>query len=145
MVSQTLKKGAGGSLQFGLKLRGGRGRPLPWIHHCICHLHISHNAAHLPATPPPPPPPKFCITFFSFRLGNTAIPCEIENNAYAKFFFGWGDGRGANKVYYGRCVSGVFSNLKAQSLLSYPNHLDHFKKSSQNVLRQSRRSLGKHL
>ena len=41
-------------------------------------------------------PPKFCLTFvFSFLLGITAVPREIENNAYAKFG-GWG----ANKVRY---------------------------------------------
>ena len=35
-------------------------------------------------------PPKFCLTFvFSFLLGITAVPREIENNAYAKFG-GWG-------------------------------------------------------
>ena len=29
-------------------------------------------------------PPKFCLTFvFSFLLGITAVPREIENNAYA--------------------------------------------------------------
>ena len=52
------------------------------------------------------------------------------------FFFGGGRGGGANKVHYGRCVNGIFSNLYAQSLLSYLNHLDHFKKSSPNVLMQ---------
>ena len=46
-------------------------------------------------------PPKFCITFkgytscFSFLLGITAAPREIENNAYAEFW-------GANKVHYGK-------------------------------------------
>ena len=51
---------------------------------------------------------------FSLILGITAVPREIENNAYAKFFF-WGGGEGegrewgkANKVLYGRCASGVF-------------------------------------
>ena len=64
------------------------------------HLHISHNAPYLP-------PPKFCITFvFSFLPGITAIPREIESNAYAKF-------KGANKVHYGRCVSGVCSGIHA--------------------------------
>ena len=42
-------------------------------------------------------PRKFCLTFvFSFLLGITAVPREIENNAYAKF----GGGGGANKVRY---------------------------------------------
>ena len=41
-------------------------------------------------------PRKFCLTFvFSFLLGITAVPREIENNAYAKF-----GGGGANKVRY---------------------------------------------
>ena len=38
---------------------------------------------------------------FSFLLGITADPREIENNAYAKF-------RGTYKVHYGRCASGVY-------------------------------------
>ena len=41
-----------------------------------------------------------CITFvFHFSLGITAVPREIENNAYAKFW-------GASKVHFGRCASG---------------------------------------
>ena len=41
---------------------------------------------HLGCPSPPTPPPK-CITrsCFSFLLGITAFPREIENNAYAKF------------------------------------------------------------
>ena len=59
----------------------------------ICHLHISHNASYLP--------PKILHNLcFSFLLGITAVPREIENNAYAKFW-------GANKVHYGRCASGL--------------------------------------
>ena len=47
-------------------------------------------------------PPKFCMTFvFHFSLGITAVPREIENNAYAKF-------GGTNKVHYGECGSGIF-------------------------------------
>ena len=46
----------------------------------IRHLHISHNAPYFS--------PKFCLIFvFLFLLGITAVPGEIENNAYAKF---WG-------------------------------------------------------
>ena len=68
----------------------------------ILHLHLSHNA---PYFPPPPPPPKklpnrVCFFFFTFLLGITAVPREIENNAYAKFWR-------ANKVHYGRCARGV--------------------------------------
>ena len=49
-------------------------------------------------------PPKFCIIFvFHFSLGITAVPREIENNAYAKFW-------GAKKVHYGKCGSGVYGN-----------------------------------
>ena len=52
------------------------------LSHIIRHLHISHNAPYLP---PPPPPPKKNV--FLFLLVITAVPREIENNAYAKF---WG-------------------------------------------------------
>ena len=37
---------------------------------------------------------------FSFFLGIIAVPKQIENNAYAKFW-------GANKVHYGKCGSGI--------------------------------------
>ena len=47
----------------------------------IRHLHISHNAPYLP----PPPPPILHNLCFSFLLGDTAAPREIENNAYVKF------------------------------------------------------------
>ena len=49
--------------------------------------------------------PKFCITFvlhFSWEL--PAVPREIENDAYEKFW-------DANKVHYGRCASGVSTNF----------------------------------
>ena len=62
----------------------------------ICHLLISHNTPCLP--PPPPFKKKFRKRWFSFLLGITAVPREIENNAYAKFW-------GASKVHFGRCVS----------------------------------------
>ena len=42
---------------------------------------------------------------FSFLLGITAVPREIESNAYAKFC-------GANKVHYGRCGSGECSTYR---------------------------------
>ena len=42
----------------------------------------------------------------SFLLGITAVRREIENNTYAKL-----GGRGTNKVHYGRCASGVFSQI----------------------------------
>ena len=48
----------------------------------------------------PPPPPILHNLCFSFLLGDTAVPREIENNAYVKFWV-------ANKVHYGRCASDV--------------------------------------
>ena len=61
----------------------------------IRHLHISHNTPCLPL-------PKILHNLcFSVLLGVSAVPREIENNAYAKFW-------GANKVYYGRCANGEF-------------------------------------
>ena len=47
-----------------------------------------------------PPPGQWSGICFSFLLGITADPKELENNAYAKFW-------GANKVHYGKCGSGV--------------------------------------
>ena len=61
----------------------------------ICHFHNSHNAPYLP-------PQILHNLCFPFLLGITAVPREIENNAYAKL------GGGANKVHYGECGSGVF-------------------------------------
>ena len=63
----------------------------------IRHLHISHNAPSLP-------PQNLHNLWFSFLLGITAVPREIENNAYAKFWR-------ANKVHYGKCGSGVLGAL----------------------------------
>ena len=60
----------------------------------IRHLHISHNAPHLP---PPPPKKKLDNLCFSFLLSITAVPREIENNAYAKFWE-------AIKMHYRRCT-----------------------------------------
>ena len=45
---------------------------------------------------------------FSFLLVTTAVPREIENNAYAIFFF-WGGGGRGDKVRYGKCGSGVLA------------------------------------
>ena len=63
----------------------------------IRHFHISHNAPYLPAK-------ILHNLWFSFLLGFTAVPREIENNAYAKFWR-------ANKVHYGKCGSGVLDAL----------------------------------
>ena len=61
----------------------------------IRHLHISHNAPYLP--------PKILHNLcFSFLLGITTVPREIENNTYAKFW-------GAKKVHFGRCASGILA------------------------------------
>ena len=49
----------------------------------IRHLHISHNAPYSPH----PSRSDLHDLCFSFLLGVTAVPREIENNAYAKF---WG-------------------------------------------------------
>ena len=64
----------------------------------LSHLLISYNA---------PAPQILHNLCFSFLLGNTSVPREIENNAYAKFW-------GANKVHHGRCARGVgiFSTYK---------------------------------
>ena len=59
----------------------------------IRHFHIFHNAPYLP---PPPSPQILHNLCFSFLLGITAVPREIGNNVYAKFW-------GANKVHYGKC------------------------------------------
>ena len=54
---------------------------------------------------------KFCIAFvFHFSWVFTAIPREIENNAYAKFW-------GANKVHWETCASGVLN----EEFIEWPN------------------------
>ena len=56
-------------------------------------------------------PPKFCLTFvFSFLLGITAVPREIENKAYAKFW-------GANKVHYVENVDMAMKAFNTQRLV----------------------------
>ena len=45
-------------------------------------------------------------------LGITAVPREIENNAYAKCL-------GLNKVHYGRCASGELYCFFVYKLLSH--------------------------
>ena len=50
------------------------------------------------------PPNILHNLWFSFLLGITAVPREIDNNAYAKFWR-------ANKVHYGKCGSGVLDAL----------------------------------
>ena len=74
-------------------------RKLAFLKKCNTrHFHISHNAPCLPS--------KILHNLcFSFLLGITAVPREIENNAYAKFW-------GANKVHYGNCGSGVWNKTR---------------------------------
>ena len=73
------------------------------------HLHISHNNLVIC-------PLKFCITFvFSIPLGITAIPREIENNAYAKFW-------GASKVHMGRCQV-AYKSLLNKERIGHWHHL----------------------
>lgn len=67
----------------------------------ICHLHISLN---IPSPPPPPPLPKQKKKFaylFEFLLliypGHYSRPRELDDNAYASFFFREVGEKGANK------------------------------------------------
>ena len=80
------------------KNRGNLARFLLSIFLCaqiyIRHLHIFHNTPCLP--------PKILHNLcFSLLLGITAVPREIERNAYTKF-----GGGGANKVHFGRWACG---------------------------------------
>ena len=50
---------------------------------------------------------------FSFLLGITVAPREIENNTYAKFLR-------ANKVHYGRCASGVWPRKEGLNGVTRP-------------------------
>ena len=65
----------------------------------IRHSHISHNAPYLS--------PKILHNLcFSFLLGITAVPSEIENNTYAILFcfvFFFGGGGGGGQI---RCIMG---------------------------------------
>ena len=62
----------------------------------IRHLYISHKVPYL--SPPPPAPQILNNLCFPFLLGITAVPIDIENNAWAKFW-------GANKVHDGLRLS----------------------------------------
>ena len=67
----------------------------PVFSQCLFTRHLyTHDAPYLP----PKVLDNLCVLFL---LSVTAVPREIENNAYAKFW-------GANKVHYGRCPSGVY-------------------------------------
>ena len=80
----------------------------------IRHFHISHNAPYLP----PNILHKDC---FLFLLGP---PGEMKNKGYAKF--GRGGGSGGNKVHYGKCESGEWSNSCVKNSLrfsDFPLHM----------------------
>ena len=51
----------------------------------IRHLHISHNAPHLPPPPPPPKKKKLRTFGFQFLLGRLQYPEDMKNKGYAKF------------------------------------------------------------
>ena len=78
----------------------------------IRHFHISHNTPYLP---PPKILHKLC---FSFLLGITAVPREIENNAYAKFW-------GANNVRYGKCGNSVIPTKKSMKRSTFESIKSH--------------------
>ena len=63
----------------------------------IRHLHISHNTPYLP--------PKFCTTFV-FNFSYVVQPSQEKMKTMLMQNLEVG-GRGANKVHYGRCASGV--------------------------------------
>ena len=58
----------------------------------------------MPLTCPPPPPQILHNLCFSFLLGITAVPREIENNALQNF-------GGVNKLHYGKSGSGICHDL----------------------------------
>ena len=75
----------------------------------IHHFHISHNAPYFP--------PKILHNLcFSFLLGITAVPREIGNSAYAKFW-------GAKKVHCGKCGSGAQHETRFSTLHPPFGHL----------------------
>ena len=79
-----------------------------WLDSLILHFHISHST--------PYSPPKILHNLcFSFLLGITVVPREIENNAYAKFW-------GANKVHFGGCATTtIYICTHSRSKTNYNN------------------------
>ena len=59
---------------------------------------MDHNAACLPTR-------ILHNHCFQFLLGTTVVPREIQDNSYAKCFFG-GVGGGVNKMHNGLCENG---------------------------------------
>ena len=95
-------------------------------------LHIPHNAPYLS----PKILHKLC---FSFLLAITAVPKEIENNAYAKFW-------GVNQVHFGRCASDVWSTIKCtQHKLVHPIYANNTTQvvAGHNVMDEDLRSINK--
>ena len=71
------------------------GLQTPLFANSIPHLHISCNTPCLPLPPPP---------IFLFLLSVTVVLREIGDNEYTECL-------GANKVYYGRCTNGDWSQV----------------------------------
>ena len=87
----------------------------------VRHFHISHNSPYLH----PPPPKKKCIRIVFNSLGTTVIPRGNERQGLCILFWrGEEAGRGgagrANKVPYGKCRSGVFSEQTTPPSTSKP-------------------------
>ena len=75
--------------------------------------------------PHPPPPSQILHNLcFSFFLGITFQPREIEYHAYAIFLEGRGGGGGANRVYNGRCANGKWGKLSEKMLLNNSKEKD---------------------
>ena len=63
-----------------------------YLHNPIIHLYFLPRLLH-----------NHCLQIL---LGHENVPREVENNAYAEFFFfGGGVGGGVKEVYYGICAS----------------------------------------
>ena len=85
----------------------------------IRYFHIDHNAPCLP--------PKILHNYcFQFLQGNTVVPREIEDNGYAFFFLGGGEGEagvvGVNKVHYSLCGNSDILHMEMRlklTLFSY--------------------------
>ena len=83
----------------------------------IRHLQISLNEPYFPQI--------FHNLCFSFLLGFTTVPKEIENNAYAKF---WGE----NKVRYRRCAGG-------EQVIRIHSTMGNFTTKNYQIFQQSKR------
>ena len=70
----------------------------------IRHLHISHIYTLFASQ-------NFALALFSISLRTAVIPRRSEKQSFCKILGGRGGGRGAKKVHYGRCASGVCKGL----------------------------------